>query len=116
MESIRTNRILPAYLDNKMDWQKVKEYAEEMKLNDLNEGHNGFPPIQGFYDVVTKEDLGMYFNYAVEDSFKQERVTKKHIGTQIFRVTDGNHRTCAAQIAEIYILETEKDLSGFVMN
>lgn len=42
METIRTNRILPAYLDNEMYWEKVKAFAEEMKINDLHEGNNGF--------------------------------------------------------------------------
>lgn len=112
MESIRVNRILPAFLENEMDFDKVSQYAEEMKNNDIEMGHYGFPPIKGFFDVVNKEDLGKVFNWSNYD--KSEKVVKKHLGEIIFRVTDGNHRTCAAQIANIWCLETESDNSGFV--
>lgn len=112
METIRTNRILAAYPDNFIDWDKVNLYAKEMNDQDTNQGVIDFPPISGFYDVVNSNDLGNYFNYANYDN--HELITKKHLGLEVFRVTDGNHRTCAAQLANIFSLETQKDLSGFV--
>ncbi|MEX0597552.1 MAG: hypothetical protein WD512_13760 [Candidatus Paceibacterota bacterium] len=112
MNSIRTNRILPAYQENICDHRKVEQYAEEMKQNDINTGHHGFPPIQGFYDVIDKDDVGKSFNLTSEDN--EIQVTKKDIGTPVFRVTDGNHRFLAAVKAGIWTLETEDDNSGYV--
>lgn len=112
MKEIRTNRILPAFVENEMDWSKVKKYAKKMKDNDELTGDNGFPPILGYYDTINSDDVGKHFNWASEDN--EEVITKKMIGIKIFRVTDGNHRACAAQISGIWALATETDKSGFV--
>lgn len=112
METIRVNRILPAFIENEMNWDKVKKYAKKMKDNDELTGDNGFPAILGYYDTINSDDIGKHFNWMVEN--EEELITKKYIGMQIFRVTDGNHRVCSAQLAGIWALETEEDKSGFV--
>ena len=112
MNYIRVNRILPAYIENHCCFDKVDTYAKRMKDNDINTGHNGFPPILGYYDKVSTEDIGSAFNRLCE--INEELITEKHIGVDIFRVTDGNHRFLAAIKAGIFILETENDNSGFV--
>lgn len=83
-----------------------------MKANDILTGHHGFPPILGFYDKVDEQDIGKAFNLGNECD--EEYITKKHLGIEIFRVTDGNHRFLAAVKAGIWQLETKKDKSGFV--
>lgn len=112
MNSIRTNRILPAYIENHCCFDKVEEYAKAMKENDINTGHHGFPPILGYYDKVRQEDIGLFFNYGSETN--EELITEKYLGVEIFRVTDGNHRFLASLKAGIWILETGPDNSGFV--
>lgn len=112
MDSIRTNRILPAYIENVCDNKKVAKYAKKMKQNDELTGHHGFPPILGYYDTITKDDFGDSFNYASEEN--SELITKEHLGITIFRVTDGNHRFLAAIKSGIWVLETELDKSGFI--
>lgn len=114
MKEVRTNRILPAFLENEMDWDKVKNYAFEMKKQDEEYGAIQFPPICGYFDVVNKEDIGMFFNWGALNEGYEEKVTKSHIGIEIFRVTDGNHRVWASHVAKIWSLETEDDKSGFV--
>lgn len=112
MNSIRTNRILPAYIENDCCLDKINEYAKIMKENDILIGHHGFPPILGYYDKIGNEDIGGYFNLGSETD--QELITKEHLGLEIFRVTDGNHRFLASVKAGIWIFETELDNSKFV--
>ena len=109
---MRVNRILPAFKENHTCFLKVEEFAAEMRANDLHQGHHGFPPILGFYDEITEEDIGEYF---LPTSNEAELITKDDLGTKIFRVTDGNHRFFAAIKAGICALETEIDKSGFVI-
>lgn len=58
--------------------------------------------------------MGKYFNWGLLDDGGEEVVKKEHFGIQIFRVTNGNHRSCAAQLSGIFVLETEEDKSVFV--
>ena len=83
---IRTNRIIAAFPDNVCDREKINRYAEEMKNNDVSMGHYGFPPILGFYDTVNENDLGKSFNPLNEET--EEKIKRKHLGVEIFRVTD----------------------------
>lgn len=112
MATIRTNRIVSALPDNEVDYRKVEIYAQEMKENDELTGHNGFPEILGYFDVINEADLGI--DFLCHYDLPTERITKKHLGLEIFRVTDGHHRAIAATKAGIWCLDVDKDNSGFV--
>jgi len=110
--SVRTNKIVSGLPDNVMDYDKINRYAKEMKQNDIETGHHGFPPITGFWGEISNHEveIGLHWNVGkLEDS---EPIRKEDIGTKVFFVTDGHHRTFAAQMVGIWCLEVEPDESG----
>jgi hypothetical protein len=112
METIRTNIIVSGLPDNAMDWDKVDKYAKEMKENDELTSHWGFPPITGYFSEISKDDIGDLFVWGdLDDAIE---IKKEHIGKKVFFVTDGHHRVFAACKAQIWCIECEEDLTGFV--
>jgi len=103
-----TNRIISAFA-NPVDWDVIEAYASIMKQNDLVTGHYGFPPILGFASKITEDDL--------DDKdlcfMTGEPVTEEHLHHEVWKVTDGHHRTNAAIKAGINFLDTEPDASCF---
>lgn len=102
--SIPTNRILHTSPDNEIDYRKVVEFSNKMIMSQITLGHHGFPPILGIHDRVTQDDVGESFSAFTN---YPEIITKDMIGMEIFRVSDGDHRVCSAQISGIETLETE---------
>ncbi len=100
-----TNRIISAFC-NPVDPDKVEEYAKQMKQNDLETGHNGFPPIMGFASKIDEDDIENEVLFMTGD-----QVTVEHLGEDVWNVTDGHHRTSAAIEAELNYIETEVEYS-----
>lgn len=98
--TIKTDRIISAF-ENVIENSKVEEYAEIMSNEMLS--HN-FPPIQGFPNIVSKEDIGEYF-------MAGGKVTRQDVGKLVWMVTDGHHRTLAAIQANLPYLEVTLDYS-----
>jgi hypothetical protein len=102
---IRTNRIVSAF-SNSIDPIKVNEYSNIMRINDVNYGNVGFPPILGFPSIIDEDDISNEeFRMMDFDSDDYQ------IGDLIWKVTDGHHRTLAAIKAGIHQLEVELDYS-----
>lgn len=99
-----TNRIISAFT-NPVDDAVVEAYAIEMKGNDIDTGHNGFPPILGYASTINEDDIEN------EDLFFMtgEQVTAEHLNQEVWYVTNGHHRTLAAIKAELNYIETEVD-------
>lgn len=103
-ESIRTNRIASAF-ENAVDWDKVQQYATEMRLQDYNSGQINFPPIMGFPSVIDEDDMNNPEFGLLDIDAPYEK------GDLIWKVTDGHHRTLAAIEAGIYMLDVTLDYS-----
>lgn len=104
--------LLSGLPSNDTNWSKAVKYSKKMKENDMLTGSDGFPPINGFYGIISKYDLDKFFMIGSENEMR--KVGKKDIGREVFFVTDGHHRMIAAQMAGIYSLDVEIDNSGFV--
>lgn len=100
-----TNRIISA-LCNPVDPNKVEEYAEIMRYMGLQ---HDFPPILGFESTIDEDDVenGVEF-------MTGELVTEDHLGLEVWRVTDGHHRTLANIEAGLGWIEVEKDYNTCV--
>lgn len=99
-----TNRIISAFA-NPVNQGVVDEYAILMKGNDIDTGHNGFPPIKGYAAKIDHDDIenpDLYF-------MTGEKVTAEHLNEEVWYVTDGHHRSSAAIKAELNYIETEVD-------
>lgn len=97
---IRVDRIMSAF-ENGIDQHKVEAYTEAMRVLDVC---HEFPPILGFPSVIDEDDVGALF-------LTRELVEDTMIGEQIWKVTDGHHRSLAAIEAGLSHLEVELDYS-----
>lgn len=99
-QTIRTSRIISAFA-NEIEPEKVSKYADIMKTEMLS---HSFPPIMGYPSIISEDDDGKEFLNGME-------IDESHIGTLVWFVTDGHHRSLAAIEAGIPYLEVELDYS-----
>jgi hypothetical protein len=95
---IKTGRILSAF-ENAMDWDKVERFTDVLRVELLQ---NDVPPIKGFPDVLSEDDIGKAF-------LSGEEVTADHVGERVWYVTDGHHRSLAHIEADVRYIRTELD-------
>lgn len=106
-EMMQTDRILSAFC-NPLDTAKLQEYEERIRYSEEYIPYS-IPPILGFPDVITEDDVDSEKVFLSGDP-----VTGAHIGILVWYVTDGHHRSCAAINAGLPFLLTEVDPSTFV--
>lgn len=106
--TIRSNRIISAFC-NPIDKYKVENYTERMLHQD---GYlpDAIPAIMGYPDIVDQETIDKNLCFLNGDE-----VTDEHIGQMIWYVTDGHHRSIAANDAELPFLNVEVDPSTFTV-
>lgn len=99
-KTTNVNCIISAFA-NDMDQEKVQQYTEIMKAEMLS--HN-FPPIQGYPIIIEEDDLEGWF---IDGS----NIPETMLGKQVWKVTDGHHRSLAAIAAKLPYLHVELDYS-----
>ena len=98
---IAPKHIISAFA-NPIDQEKVEDYENQFKHLGLS---HKFPPIKGYPDVITEEDFGDYFINGIE-------ITENDLGTYVWKVTDGHHRSHAALNAGLPYIHTELDTTA----
>lgn len=99
--TVNPKYIISAF-QNEMDYNKVEEYARIMSIKMLS---HEFPPIQGYPCKIDEDDI-------MHNSFIDGRKIQPYdLGKTCWRVTDGHHRSLAANIADLPHIETTLDYS-----
>ena len=99
-QTINPNLIISAFA-NEINPVKLEEYTLLMQEKLLS---HDFPLIKGFPSVIDENDVGQEF-------LNGETITDEHIGTKVWKVTDGHHRSLAAINAGLPYIRTEIDYS-----
>ena len=96
--TIDPNRCISAF-SNPIDPDKVNEYTKVMTGLD-----HPFPPIQGYPDIITRDDLDRGFKFMNGDE-----VVMDDVKSYVWFVTDGHHRVTTALRNDIPHLDTVID-------
>lgn len=97
---IESKYVISAF-DNPIDNIKLNKYREEFRNKGLQ---HSFPKIKGYPNIIDESDIDKTFMDGTE-------ITKEHIGTYSWILTDGHHRVVAAIYENIPYLETMLDYS-----
>ncbi len=93
--TVRVDRIVSAFC-NPVDDALVTQYMERMLAGEKP------PRICGYPSIIDEDDIGQQF-------LSGEEIQPQHIGLNIWYVTNGHHRTCAALEAGITYLDAKID-------